>query len=153
MRNRPGCGSEADTSIIRKNGTPLGKTKGGGDVDAAAAVASFMGTGAASRIKRDLVGKRVVNLGAKLPFMRGKLSRRARGDDSSSSATDAVGTKTPKGTVEDGVAQAAGKGATSGLPTVGADGVLSMTIHQVCRVLLPLAWHGFIPFLMVGLDF
>lgn len=156
-KNSSRCGSEADTPVMRKNSGPLGKTEGGGEVDAATAVATFMGTGGASRIKRDLVGKRVVDLGAKLSFIRRKLSRRARNDDddndSSSSATDAVGTETPEGTVENGVAQSAGTGATSGLPTVGADGVISMTIHQVCPAHFTLAWHGFTPFLVIRLDF
>lgn len=49
----PGCGAEADTSIIRQNelggkkASALGRTKGGGPVDAAAAISMFM-TGSAS---------------------------------------------------------------------------------------------------------
>lgn len=41
------------------------------------------------------------------------------------------GTKTPPGTVENGVAAATGVGATSGLPTCSDDGVVTMTFHQV----------------------
>jgi hypothetical protein len=88
-----------------------------------------MGTAAASRIKRRLLGPRTAIkprvLGDKLD---GLLDG---GKGGASGATDAVGTKTPKGTVEDGVESSAGTGATSGLPTVGADGVISMTMHQV----------------------
>lgn len=45
----PGCGAEADTSIIRqrelggKRASALGRTNGGGPVDAAAAISMFMG--------------------------------------------------------------------------------------------------------------
>lgn len=45
----PACGLEADTSIIHSkelgtnNGTALGRTDGGGPVDAAKAIAAFMG--------------------------------------------------------------------------------------------------------------
>lgn len=98
----PRCGSEADTSIIRTRelgggkASALGRTQGGGPVDAAAAVAKFMGT-AANKVKR----------------------------------APQKGTKTAKGTTEGGVAAAAGSGATSGLPTSGDDGTISMTFHQV----------------------
>ena len=44
---------------------------------------------------------------------------------------DAQGTATPKGTAETGVSRAAGSGAASGLPTVGDDGTISMTFHQI----------------------
>ena len=48
----PLSGSEADTSIIRTRemggkASALGRTQGGGPVDAAAAISTFMGTGAA----------------------------------------------------------------------------------------------------------
>jgi hypothetical protein len=43
----------------------------------------------------------------------------------------APGTKTPKGTKENGIAQSAGAGAQSGLPTTADDGTISMTFHQV----------------------
>jgi hypothetical protein len=42
-----------------------------------------------------------------------------------------MGVKTPTGTKEQGVAAAAGKGATAGLPTTDDNGVISMNIHQV----------------------
>ena len=47
------------------------------------------------------------------------------------SGTDATGTKTPKGTTENIVSKLAGTGATSGLPTSGDDGTVTMTFHQV----------------------
>jgi hypothetical protein len=42
-----------------------------------------------------------------------------------------AGTKTPKGTTEQGVAAAAGSGASTGLPTTADDGTVTMTFHQV----------------------
>ena len=130
----PGCGSEADTSVIRKNGSPLGKTSGGGQVDAESAVAKFMGNGAtaAKRLRRglldNLLNKRADGLLGKLGDA---LGGGKGGSGDSSGGASASGTKTAKGTVEDGVAKAAGSGATSGLPTVGADGVINMVMHQV----------------------
>jgi hypothetical protein len=128
VHSSPACGSEADTSIIRRGGAPLGRTQGGGTVDAEAAVAKFMGT-TPNKSKRWV------------PNPRAGLSARALGDALSglfggggaggSSGTNAVGVKTPKGTVEDAVASSAGTGADTGLPTVGADGVISMNMHQV----------------------
>lgn len=132
-QNSPLCGAEADTSVIRRNGSPLGKTSGGGEVDAAMAVANFMGNGAnaAARFKRNLLGSRFDNKRRGLLDGLNGLLGGGGGGGSGGKASEAVGTKTPKGTVEDGVAKAAGKGAMSGLPTVGADGVLNMVMHQV----------------------
>jgi hypothetical protein len=50
----PGCGSQADTAIIRDRdmgsgrATALGRTQGNGPIDAAAVISTFMGTGANS---------------------------------------------------------------------------------------------------------
>ncbi|KAF2452841.1 putative cell surface protein Mas1 [Lineolata rhizophorae] len=102
----PLCGSEDDTSIIRdreldgNRASALGRTNGGGPVDADAAISTFMGGDAAKRAK----------------------ARRQ---------TDSEGTKTTDGTVEDGVARAAGNGATAGMPTCNDDGTITMTFHQV----------------------
>jgi hypothetical protein len=90
-----------------------------------------MGTGATSRVKRHLLpGKRSHKraLGGGLGDLLG-----GGGAGKASGATSAVGVKTPKGTVEDQVESTAGSGADSGLPTVGADGIISMTMHQVRR--------------------
>ncbi|KAF1359746.1 hypothetical protein EJ07DRAFT_178207 [Lizonia empirigonia] len=104
----PASGSEADTSIIRAKemggkASALGRTQGGGPVDAAAAISNFMGTGAA---------------GGAAPATNNK-----RG------LLDAL--TDPKGTAEKGVAAAAGQGASSGLPTTADDGTITMTFHQV----------------------
>lgn len=127
-KSSPLCGSEADTSVIRRNGPPLGKTSGGGEVDAAAAVAKFMGNGAnaAARFKRNLLGNR---FDVKRRGLLDGLDNLLGGGGGK--AAEATGKKTPKGTVEDGVAKSAGTGAKSGLPTVGDDGVINMVMHQV----------------------
>lgn len=60
----PGCGAEADTSIIRQRelgsnkASALGRTNGGGPVDAAAAISMFMSGGSSQSTagKRGLLG-------------------------------------------------------------------------------------------------
>jgi hypothetical protein len=104
----PACGSEADTSIIRKNelgggrASALGRTQGGGPVDAASAISTFMGGASSSSTKGSKANKR-----------------------------SPAGEKTSKGSTEQGVAKAAGTGATSGMPTCADDGTITMTFHQV----------------------
>lgn len=117
----PRCGSEADTSIIRNKelgtskASALGRTNGGGPVDAAAMVSLFMdgasGNTTAVKRAREI---HLANLAA-----RGLLPRQSGG------------TKTPKGTVETGVKAATGAAASDGLPTTADDGTLTMTFHQV----------------------
>lgn len=117
----PRCGSEADTSIIRKNelgtskASALGRTNGGGPVDAATMVSLFMdgasGNTTAVKKAREI---HLANLAA-----RGLLPRQSGG------------TKTPKGTVETGVKAATGAASSDGLPTTADDGTLTMTFHQV----------------------
>ena len=117
----PRCGSEADTSIIRKNelgtskASALGRTNGGGPVDAAAMISLFMdgASGNSTSVKK----ARELHL-AKLAA-RGLLPRQSGG------------TKTPKGTIETGVKAATGAAASDGLPTTADDGTLTMTFHQV----------------------
>jgi hypothetical protein len=92
----------------------LGRTQGGGAVDAGAAIAAFMGTGAPATGNAAAANKKRQLLGGK-----GK------------GAAAGAGTKTPAGTTEQGVAAAAGTGASSGLPTTADDGTISMTFHQV----------------------
>ncbi|KAH8671231.1 Gas2, regulated by Bmp1 MAP kinase cascade [Xylariales sp. PMI_506] len=118
----PACGAEADTSIIRSaelgstKATALGRTVGGGPVDAAKMMAVFMnGAGAnttaaaAARDVHEQMKARYASLAV----------RAASG-----------GTKTPAGTSETGVKAATGA-AANGLPTTADDGTLTMTFHQV----------------------
>ncbi|KAF2816831.1 Gas2, regulated by Bmp1 MAP kinase cascade [Mytilinidion resinicola] len=118
----PGCGAEADTSIIRNKelgsnkASALGRTSTG-PVDAAAAISSFMGTTKKRGLLDALTGGNGGGAGG-------------AGKANTGGATGA-GTKTAKGTTEQGVSAAAGKGATSGLPTCADDGSITMTFHQV----------------------
>jgi len=116
----PLCGSEADTSIIRAKemggkASALGRTKNG-PVDASKAIATFMGgNGASQNNKRQLDA--LLGGGA--------------GAGAGANSNAAAGTKTAKGTKEQGVSKAAGSGAQSGMPTSADDGTVSMTFHQV----------------------
>lgn len=118
----PKCGSEADTSIIRdkelgtSKATALGRTNGGGPVDAAKMVSLFMdGAGANTSA---VVAAREIHEAALA--RRANLPRAANG-----------GTKTPKGTTETAVKASTGMAASAGLPTTQDDGTLQMTFHQV----------------------
>ncbi|KAF2014973.1 hypothetical protein BU24DRAFT_225906 [Aaosphaeria arxii CBS 175.79] len=145
----PGCGSEADTSIIRERemggkASALGRTQGGGAVDAASAIASFMGTGngngngkatgnANGNANTAGTGKKANNNANnannnKRQLLAGLLGGGKKGNGNGG-ASD--GSKTSKGTSEQGVAAAAGTGASSGLPTTSDDGTITMTYHQV----------------------
>lgn len=118
----PGCGSEADTSIIRTKevgtdkASALGRTQGGGPVSAAKMMAVFMdgasanssAVKAARAIHEEALARRAV------------LPRAADG-----------GVKTPKGTSETAVKAATGMAMMMGLPTTADDGSVKMTFHQV----------------------
>lgn len=116
----PGCGSEADTSIIRANelgtskASALGRTSTG-PVDASKMISMFMGGNANAT---DVKAAREIHLASM--HRRSLVVRAADG-----------GAKTPKGTSETGVKAATGAGATSGMPTCADDGTVKMTFHQV----------------------
>jgi hypothetical protein len=95
--------------------TALGRTEGGGPVDASKMISMFMGGNANSTAA---VAARAVH--AEMLALRSLGKRAASG-----------GVSTPKGTKETAVAAAEGMGATSGLPTTADDGTLQMTFHQV----------------------
>ncbi|KAH7370182.1 hypothetical protein BKA65DRAFT_12432 [Rhexocercosporidium sp. MPI-PUGE-AT-0058] len=120
-----GCGAQSDTSIMRANemgtakASALGRTKTDGPVDPARMMSIFM-DGAANVTAREIhetnnVYKR--QLSALL------------GGGKAGGATD-KGVKTPAGTMETGVAAAAGLGASDGLPTTSDSGEITMTMHQ-----------------------
>ncbi|KAJ4376178.1 hypothetical protein N0V83_001459 [Neocucurbitaria cava] len=159
----PGCGSEADTSIIRTRemggkASALGRTNGGGAVDAAAAISMFMGAGtgtaaaapaapAASAATAATAGGNTATAGTSSAKTSGATTQQQQkrglldaltggkaggaGKTGAAGGADAAGTKTPKGTTEDTVSKAAGTGASSGLPTTADDGTVTMTFHQV----------------------
>ncbi|KAK1980744.1 hypothetical protein LZ30DRAFT_594168 [Colletotrichum cereale] len=118
----PRCGSEADTSIIRDRelgtdkASALGRTQGGGPVDAGAMMKTFM-NGAAGNTTA------VKQARAIHEEMMARRSIAAR--------QSGKGTKTPKGTVETGVRAATGMAASAGMPTTADDGTLKMTFHQI----------------------
>ena len=128
----PACGSEADTSIIRKRelgtakASALGRTEGGGPVDAATMIAAFM-DGAAGNTTAAKTAREIHEAALERRALGGLLGGKGKG----AAAGAGGGTKTPKGTVETGVKAATGAGATSGLPTCSDTGVVSMTFHQV----------------------
>ncbi|KAL1856727.1 hypothetical protein Plec18170_003698 [Paecilomyces lecythidis] len=129
----PLCGSEADTSIIRDKelgtdkASALGRTKGNGPVDAASAIATFMGNGATSNSTAKAASRR----GLLSDLLGGGKDNNNDNKNNNDNANTSDGTKTPDGTVETGVRAAAGTGATSGLPTSSDNGTISMTYHQV----------------------
>ncbi|OBT53253.1 hypothetical protein VE04_06265 [Pseudogymnoascus sp. 24MN13] len=129
-----GCGAQADTAITRKNelgtskASALGRTSGGGPVDAAAAVANFMG-GAKNIAARDAHMSKRVDFSSF--FGGGGAGAGTGAGGGAAGGATSTGVKTVKGTSESGVAAAAGSGAESGLPTTADDGTLTMTFHQV----------------------
>lgn len=119
----PGCGAEADTSIIRtkevgtSKASALGRTSTG-PVDATKMVTMFM-DGAAGNTS---AVKAARALHAEALARRATLPR---------AAAAGGGVKTPKGTSETAVKAATGMAATAGLPTTADDGTVKMTFHQV----------------------
>ena len=117
----PACGAEADTSIIRtkemgtSKASALGRTQGGGAVDASKMVAVFMDSAGAN--SSSTKAAREAHEAARMA--RSLLPRASNG-----------GTKTPKGTVETGVKAATGAG-LNGLPTTQDDGTINLVAHQV----------------------
>jgi Egh16-like virulence factor len=94
----------------------LGRTEGGGPVNAAKAIATFVGNGN----------------GANKANKRQLLAGKGKGKKAAASGgATGSGQKTAKGTKETGVSAAAGSGATSGLPTSADNGTITMTFHQV----------------------
>jgi hypothetical protein len=132
-----GCGSQADTAIIRNRemgtseASALGRTQGNGPIDAAAMISSFMGTGKAPtnsgtsgaagtedniprtgrnrQVKRQRQGR----FGGLFGGLGGG------GGDKSEFAAETM------------VAEMAGTGAQSGLPTASDSGLVTMTFRQI----------------------
>ncbi|OJD33267.1 cell surface protein [Diplodia corticola] len=142
----PASGAEDDTSIIRdrelggERASALGRTKGAGPVDAAAAIATFMGNGNGNNAAAAAAARSTSSKSSSKPrrrrHRRGLLSNLLGGGNSNSNsngnaATTSDGTKTLDGASEQGVSKAAGAGANSGLPTCADDGTIAVTYHQV----------------------
>jgi hypothetical protein len=161
-----GCGSQADTAIIRDReiasgkAGPLGRTQGNGPVDAAVMVAAFMGTNATAAPPTNKGASGSVGVEDNIPknaqaarkrqFLDKLLGGLGGGDAAAGKAGGAAGGVGKAGGAgagiaglfggggekaetgpETGVAEAAGKGATQGMPTAGEDGSIKMTFRQV----------------------
>ncbi|KIN05734.1 hypothetical protein OIDMADRAFT_141441 [Oidiodendron maius Zn] len=128
----PACGAEADTSIIRENelgtskATALGRNEGGGPVDPSQLISVFMGGNANSSAAIAAREIYEANLERRALARRGLFGLGQTGSGSAS-----TGTKTAQGSVEAGVAAAAGAGTKSGLPTCADDGTVTLNFHQV----------------------
>lgn len=143
-----GCGSQADTSIIRdkdiQSGAtgPLGKTQGGGNVDAATMISVFMGEANAASLPQNSaasgVGQEDNIAGAQKAAGAGaKGNNKARqllggllGALGGGGGNNAQGTKST-GPPETMVAATAGVGASDGLPTCADDGTVELNFRQV----------------------
>ncbi|KAH8842857.1 hypothetical protein MCOR27_000065 [Pyricularia oryzae] len=166
-----GCGSQADTAIIRdreirQGGSPLGRTQGGGPVDAAVMIRNFMGEGEAPSSNATGVGEEdniPSNVGAGRGASRGasRFAAATRGRSIALEEEDEETEDIPPvsssnfvarqlgnlfkglgglgggggvkalGGPETMVKATLGEGASSGLPTVGKDGIIKMTFRQI----------------------
>ncbi|KAI1426974.1 cell surface protein [Xylaria sp. FL1777] len=134
-----GCGSQADTSIIRdkelgtSKASALGRTQGNGPVDPTVMIANFMnasgaptnkGAASSAGVEDDLSGLQNA----------GKQNKRGLGDLlgglTGGGANANKGTKSEQPS-ETSVAASAGQGATEGLPTCSDDGSITMTFRQI----------------------
>ncbi|KLU89961.1 MAS3 protein [Magnaporthiopsis poae ATCC 64411] len=143
----PRCGSEADTSIIRdrelgtNRASALGRTQGGGPVNAAAMVQLFMDDAGANttevkqaRVLHAANLARRAEAAADAPLEARQLLGLllgGKGKGKGKGGVSAAGVSTPQGTKETAVLAATGMGAAQGLPTTSDDGTLRMMYHQV----------------------
>jgi hypothetical protein len=141
-----GCGSQADTAIIRDReiasgkAGPLGRTQGNGMVDAAVMVGAFMGQGAAPPANQGASGSVGVedNIQQKRQFLGGLLGGGGGGGKAggAAGATGIAGLlggggDKVSGPPEARVAAAVGAGSAGGMPTCAEDGTVTMTMRQV----------------------
>ncbi|KAI0542216.1 cell surface protein [Xylaria digitata] len=132
-----GCGSQADTSIIRNKelgtskASALGRTQGNGPVDASVMIANFM-DGAGAPTNKGAASSAGVE--DDLSALKGQTQKKRGiiGDllGGITGGGDNKGTKSEEA-VEKSVAASAGGGATSGLPTCSDDGSITMTFRQI----------------------
>jgi hypothetical protein len=136
-----GCGSQADTSIIRDRdiqggGSPLGKTQGNGPVDAAVMINNFMGTGSAPTNNGTGVGVEdniPANVGSASKVRSAKFrSRQLLGGllGGGGGGNNAKGVKSSQ-PMETMVKATAGMGASMGLPTAADDGTVELNFRQI----------------------
>jgi hypothetical protein len=135
-----GCGSQADTSIIRDNEIssgktgPLGRTQGNGNVDASTMITAFMGGATAPTNNGTGVGVEdniPANVGAGATKRSAKFGRQLAGLlGGGGGGANAKGVKSTK-PVEDIVSKSAGTGASSGMPTASDDGMVELQFRQI----------------------
>lgn len=143
-----GCGSQADTAIIRDRdiasgkASPLGRTQGNGPVDAAVMIGAFMGNGNAPPVNQGASGSvgvedKIEQQGQKRQLLGGLLGGNRGGAAGGAGGATGIagllggGGSKSNGPPEAGVAAATGAGASSGLPTCADDGTVTMTLRQV----------------------
>lgn len=143
-----GCGSQADTAIIRDRdisagGSPLGKTQGGGPVTAAAMIKVFMGEADAAALPQNSAASGVgveddlsaaggaAGAGKKTAARQNKaggiLAGLLGGPGGGANAQGAKATGPPETMVK----ATAGAGSSSGMPTAADDGTVSLTFRQI----------------------
>jgi hypothetical protein len=149
LTQQSGCGSQADTAIIRDREIasgkcgPLGRTQGNGPVDAAVMIGAFMGASAAPPANQGASG----SVGVEDNIQQAARKRQlfgglfggggGAGKGGNAGATGLAGLlgggggDKNTGPPETAVAAAVGAGATSGLPTAADDGTVTMTLRQV----------------------
>ncbi|KAF7542418.1 hypothetical protein G7Z17_g11590 [Cylindrodendrum hubeiense] len=151
-----GCGSQADTAIIRDSEIesgevgPLGRTEGNGPVDPAVIISNFMGgnnavpvnngtgTGVEDEIPNNIGDAKRRRRAARRATKHSHESARKRqlGNllgglfGGGGGGNDAKGEKTEE-PEEVAVAASTGEGATSGLPTATDDGVVTLMYRQI----------------------
>jgi len=128
-----GCGSQADTAIIRDSeiasgkASPLGRTQGNGKVDASVMINNFMGGDAAPKSKGKAaatgVEDDIPNIKRAELYARQGLAGLFGGGKNQGKKGNSV--------PEARVAATAGMGASEGMPTCADDGTITMTFRQI----------------------
>ncbi|KAK2044712.1 cell surface protein [Colletotrichum somersetense] len=128
-----GCGSQADTAIIRDSeiasgkASPLGRTQGNGKVDASVMINNFMGGDAAPKSAGKAAATGVED---NIPNIKRAEIYVRQGIAGLFGGGGAKGNK-QNGPPESRVAASAGVGASEGMPTCADDGTITMTFRQI----------------------
>lgn len=138
------CGSQADTAIIRDadirgGGSALGKTQGNGKVDPANVISVFMGTSSKDSVPTNQGSSGSVGVEDDLSGLRNQRReehKRQFGQGSGFFNLPGIGAlgmggKKSNFATETIIADTAGEGAKSGLPTSDDSGVVSLVYRQV----------------------
>lgn len=141
------CGSQADTAIIRDadmrgGGGALGKTQGNGQVDPANVISVFMGTSSKSNAPTNKGSSGAAGVEDDLSGLRNQRReehKRQFGQGSGFFNLPGIGAlgmggKKSNFATETIVADTAGEGAKSGLPTSDDSGVVSLVYRQVSKI-------------------